>query len=164
MKKSISSALIFVILLSVMLLSSCSDKTSMLSSLEINGNKIECRMDMSNVLDMFKNLKYEYSDSISCAYNGLDKIYDFSDSGFVVYTYPDGDKDYVLEVTVSSEEIKQQGGKVFVGMTKDELVALYGEEYTEDGDVLTYKVKDEQTMYFLIDGNKVVEYSISVAE
>ena len=164
MKKSILTTLVFVILLSVLMFSSCSNKTSMLSSLEIKGNKIECRMDMSEVLSMFKDLEFEYSDSISCAYNGLDKIYDFSDSGFVIYTYPDGDKDYVLEVTVSSEEIKQQDGKVFVGMSKDELVALYGEEYTEDGDVLTYNVKDEQTMYFLIDGDKVIEYSISVAE
>ena len=164
MKKSISISLAIISLISLLFFSACSDKTDMLKSLEIDGHKIECRMDMSEVLDMFKDMEYEYSESISCAYNGLDKIYDFSDSGFVVYTYPDGDKDYVLEVSVSSEDIKQQNGKVFVGMLKDEIIALYGESYTEDGDVLTYKVKDEQTMYFLIDADKVVEYSISVAE
>lgn len=164
MKKNISILLVIISLFSVLLLSACSDKTSMLNSLEIDGHKIECRMDMSEVLDMFKDIEYEYSESISCAYNGLDKIYDFSDNGFIVYTYPDGDKDYVLEVTVSSDDIKQQDGKVYVGMSKSELVALYGEDYTEDGDVLTYKVKDEQTMYFLIDSDKVIEYSISVAE
>jgi len=164
MKKYISFALFFISIFSMMLLSSCSEKADMLSSLEINGKTVECKMDMSDVLDMFKDIEYEYSESISCAYNGLDKIYDFSDSGFVVYTYPDGNKDYVLEVSVSSEDIKQQDGKVFVGMSKEELIALYGEDYTEDGDVLTYNVKDEQTMYFLVDRDKVIEYSISVAE
>ncbi len=164
MKKTLSCLLSFVLVLSVMLFSSCGEKSNLMTSVEIMGSKIECRMDMQKVLDSFKDLEYEYSESISCAYNGLDKIYDYSDNGFIVYTYPDGDKDYVLEVVVTDEGIKQLDDKVYVGMSKDELIALFGSEYTEDGDVLTYVVKDEQTMYFLMDDDKVIEYAISVAE
>lgn len=164
MKKVVSYSLTCIIIFSLMMFSSCSQNGKMLSSLDINGTKIECGMDMSEVLDSFKDLKYEYSESISCAYNGLDKIYDFSDNGFIIYTYPDGDKDYVLEVSISSEDIKQQGGKVFVGMTEANLHELFGTDFTKDGDIMTYTVKDKQTMFFLMDGDKVIEYAISVAE
>ncbi len=164
MKKIIVCFLLVVSILCVMSFSSCTTQKTTLDSVEIMGNKIECNMDMQDVLKMFPQLKYEYSESISCAYNGLDKIYDFTDAGFIVYTYPVEDKDYVLEVTVSSEEIKQNNDTVYNGMTKQQLIDLFGEEFTVDGDTITYVVNDKQTMYYLLDADKVIEYAISVAE
>ena len=172
MKKLLSVVLVISSVFLMILAVSCSseelkedngDKNG-LSSIVIDGKSIECGMDMKEVLENFKDLEFEYSESISCAYNGLDKIYDFTDAGFVVYTYPDGDKDYVLEVTVSSNEIKQLNNKVYVDMTRDELVGLFGDKYTAEGDIITYTVEDKQTMYFLIEDNKVMEYAISIAE
>ena len=121
-------------------------------------------MNMKDVLSNYSDLEYDYSDSISCAYNGLDKTYDFADAGFTVYTYPDGDEDFVLEVVVYSENIKQQNDSVYVGMTKDELVKIYGSEYETEGDNLVYSLGEEQTMSFLFDGDKVIEYALSAAQ
>ena len=49
-------------------------------------------------------------------------------------------------------------------MTMDDVVALFGEDYTKEGDIISYIVKDEQTMYFLVEDGAVIEYAISVAE
>ncbi len=164
MKKIISLVLAVFCIMSVCLFSGCEGKKTTLDAVTINGKTIECRMDMEKVLSMFEGMEYDYSESISCAYNGLDKIYDFADAGFTVYTYPDGDKDYVLEVAVYGEGIKQLNDQIFVGMKKSELETLFGTDYKTEGDTVTYTVKDEQTMYYLFDGDSVIEYAISVAE
>ncbi len=165
MKKAISLALCALSIMGVLLLSSCgSSDSGKLSTVKIYDAEIACHVDMDKVLDAFSDLEYEYSESISCAYNGMDKIYDFSDDGFIIYTYPVGNKDFVLEVAISSEEITQRDGKVYVGMSKDEVIALFGSDYAEEGDTITYTVKDEQTMYFLLSDGVVTEYAISVAE
>lgn len=164
MKKLVSLSLAVILLFCLLVFNSCSGEQNTLKALEINGKTVECNMDMQKVLDNFKDLEYEYSESISCAYNGMDKIYDFADAGFIVYTYPDGDKDYVLEVAVSSENIKQLDDKVFVGMSLSELESLFGTDYKKEGDTVTYAVEGKQTMYYLLDGDSVIEYAISVAE
>lgn len=164
MKRKLLCFLLILSLVFVMSLTSCEKEPVTLNAIEISGNKIECNMDMQDVLTMLSDKEYEYSESISCAYNGLDKVYDFVDDGFVIYTYPDGEKDYVLEVTVSSEAIKQNNGVVYNGMTKQDVIGLFGEDYTVEGDTITYVVADKQTMYYLLDGDKVIEYAISVAE
>ncbi len=164
MKKLVLSAVLAVSMCAVLLLSGCNSSDSKLTSIDIDGTTIACRMDMAEVLSAFSEYDCEYSESISCAYNGLDKIYDFTDKGFTVYTYPDGDKDYVLEVVVYSEEISQLGGKIKVGMSIEDLESMYGTDYSKDGDAISYTIKDEQSMYFLLDDGKVIEYAISVAE
>lgn len=162
MKKVLS--LVIVAVFSCLALCSCGEDNKMLSYIEIDGKKISCGMDMDEVLDSLSDYSFDYSETISCAYNGLDKIYDFTEKGFIIYTYPEGDKDYVLEVAVSSEAIFQKDGKVKIGMSKGDVEALFGTEYEVLGDTITYTVKDKQTMYFLIDEDKVIEYAISVAE
>lgn len=161
MKKLASILLLITTVLSVFCFSSCGEQKN---SITVNGKKIECHMNMKDVLSNYSDLEYDYSDSISCAYNGLDKTYDFADAGFTVYTYPDGDEDFVLEVVVYSENIKQQNDSVYVGMTKDELVKIYGSEYETEGDNLVYSLGEEQTMSFLFDGDKVIEYALSAAQ
>ena len=148
----------------VVMVASCSNEPATLNAIEINGKKIECGMDMQTVLELLSDKEYEYTESISCAYNGLDKVYDYVDDGFIIYTYPDGEKDYVLEVAVSSESIKQLKDAVYNGMTKQELIDLFGEDYTMEGDTLNYAVTEKQTMYYLLDGDTVIEYAISIAE
>ncbi len=165
MKKFLSILLTVCVILASLMFSACGESESgKLRALKINNAEIACHVDMDKVLSAFSDLKYEYSESISCAYNGMDKIYDFAEAGFIIYTYPVEDKDFVLEVAVSSENITQRDGKVKVGMTKDEVIALFGSDYTTEGDTITYNVKDEQNMYFLLDGDSVIEYAISVAE
>ena len=164
MKKTLSIALVIVSLMMVFCLASCSGVGGKLQTIKIGNAELACGVEMSKVLDAFSDYESEYSESISCAYNGLDKIYDYADEGFCIYTYPVEDKDFILEIVVTSEDIKQADGKVYVGMSKDEVIALYGEDFTQDGDCITYVVKDEQTAYFMLYEDKVIEYGISIAQ
>lgn len=164
MKKVISLFLVVFAVAIVCFSSGCSGKKFGLRELEINGKTVKCDMNMSDVLSNFSELEYEYSESISCAYNGMDKIYDFSDNGFIISTYPDGDKDYVLEISVTSKDIKQNDGKVYVGMSKEDLINGFGSGYVEDGDIVTYSITDKQTMFFIFTDGVLEEYGISVAE
>lgn len=165
MKKIISFALCVVSLMGVLLLSSCgADKSGKLTSLKIYDAELACHLDMDKVLDAFSDHEYEYFESISCAYNGMDKTYDYVDDGFCITTYPVDNKDFILEIMITSDKITQNDGKVYVGMSKDEVIALFGSDFAQEGDLITYTVKDEQTMSFLISDNKVVEYGISAAE
>lgn len=164
MKKTLSIALVIVSLMMVFCLASCSGAGGKLQTIKIGNAELACGVEMSKVLDAFSDYEYEYSESISCAYNGLDKIYDYTNEGFCIYTYPVEDKDFILEIVVTSEDIKQADGKVYVGMSKDEVIALYGEDFTQDGDCITYVVKDEQTAYFMLYEDKVIEYGISIAQ
>ncbi len=162
MKKLSLICVLIATILSVFCLSSCGEKSS--NSLEINGKEIACHMNMEKVLSNYSDLEYDYSESISCAYNGLDKTYDFADAGFTVYTYPDGDEDFVLEVVVYSEDIKQQNDTVYVGMSMDDVISIFGEEYEREGDNIVYDMGDGQTKSFLFDGDGLIEYAISAAE
>lgn len=165
MKKAISLAVAILSIMGIIMLSGCGKNDSgKLSSVKIYDAEIACHVDMDKVLDAFSDLEYEYSESISCAYNGMDKIYDFSDDGFIIYTYPVEDKDFVLEVAISSEKITQRDGKVYVGMSKDDVIALFGSDYSVEGDTITYSVSEDQSMYFLLSDDVVIEYAISVAQ
>lgn len=163
MKKTLSIALVIVSLFAIFCLTSCG-RVSKLQTIKIDNVELACGVEMDKVLDAFSDYEYEYSQSISCAYTGLDKIYDYKDAGFCIYTYPVDEKDFVLEVIVTSDKIKQADGKVYIGMSKEDVVALYGDDFTQDGDCMTYVVKDEQTMYFMLFEDKVVEYGISIAQ
>ena len=79
MKKLVLSAVLAVSMCAVLLLSGCNSSDSKLTSIDIDKTTITCRMDMAEVLSAFSEYEFEYSESISCAYNGLDKIYDFKD-------------------------------------------------------------------------------------
>lgn len=153
------SALILAVLV---LFSSCTNKVS--ASFDVKGTEIKCGMEMSKLLDEFKDLKYDYSESISCEYNGLDKVYDFSDSGFVIYTYPENDKDYVLEIAVTSKDITQKDGKLKIGMSKADIEALYGTDYENEGELMVYSLNDGLTLNFLVIDNVLEEYSLSAAQ
>lgn len=163
MKKTLSIALVIVSLLATLCFSSCG-KNNKLQTIKVGDVELACGVEMSKVLDAFSDFEYEYSESISCAYNGLDKIYDYTTEGFCIYTYPVENKDFVLEVIVTSEKIKQADGKVYIGMSKDDVIAIYGDDFTQDGDCMTYVVKDEQTMYFMLFDGIVIEYGISIAQ
>lgn len=164
MNKKFLGSVLCVCLLTAVVFTGCGAKNDRPESLNICDNKIECGMDMQDILKSFEGHKFEYSESISCAYSGMDKIYDYTDDGFMISTYPEGEKDYVLEVAVYSDKISQLDGKVKVGESKENIVELFGEHFENDGDIINYKVNDKQSMYFLITDGKVVEYGISIAE
>lgn len=125
-------------------------------ALVVDGKTVTCNVPMADLLKALGEPD-DYSEAISCAYDGLDKIYVYGDTE--IYTYPDGDKDYVLEVAVSGGTAKTAAG-VGVGATLDEVVAVYGDGYTEEGISLVYEGKTHR-LYFIMENGKATMLGIA---
>ena len=79
---------------------------------------------------------YKYSESPSCAYIGLDKVYVYSD--FILYTYPD-DKavDHVLQIVLTSENLSTAEG-LKLGDPASKITEIYGDNYKESSGSYAY--------------------------
>ena len=98
-----------------------------------------------------------YIETESCAFQGLDKIYSYA--GFDLYTYPKGDVDYVNSIYFTSDAVSTPEG-IRIGSSLDEVLAAYGDQYTEEFGVYTY-TKDQSTLSFIVTDGIVesVEYT-----
>ena len=98
-----------------------------------------------------------YIETESCAFQGLDKIYSYT--GFDLYTYPKDDVDYVNSIYFTSDAVSTPEG-IRIGSSLDEVLAAYGDQYTEEFGVYTY-TKDQSTLSFIVTDGIVesVEYT-----
>ncbi len=93
---------------------------------------------------------YQYSESESCGFTGLDKFYsyDYYDIG----TYPNGDVDHILYIDLYENQQTARG--ISIGNTKDDVINAYGEDYTQEGDYYVYTM-DKMLLKFLIINDAV---------
>ncbi len=98
-----------------------------------------------------------YFEAASCAFDGLDKTYTYSDVEII--TYPDEDVDYVSSVRLLSNAAATPEG-ITIGSSKEDVVAAYGEDFEAFGEQYTYEDGDAQ-LYILFENDAVVslEYS-----
>lgn len=117
-------------------------------SFSVNGVRIHMN---ENTAELLKKLgEYvNYSESSSCAFDGLDKIYSYS--GFDLYTYPVKDEDFVNSVYFTDETVKTEEG-IGIGDTVEKMKETYGTDYTEEFDVYTYTKGDSQLQFLTTDG------------
>lgn len=81
----------------------------------------------------------EYSEQVSCVYDGKDKTFVYS--GITVATVPVEGEDVIEVITLTDDTYATlRGAKV--GDTLDEVKALYGDEYFDDG-YLTYSLTND---------------------
>lgn len=85
----------------------------------------------------------------SCAFQGTDYIYTYD--GFQINTYPLDDVNYVSSVVFMSDAVSTSEG-LEIGKTKDDMIAAYGEDYTEEYDQYTYTRGDSQLVVLIEDG------------
>lgn len=90
--------------------------------------------------------KYSYFESASCAFNGLDKQYDYG--SFVLTTYPIDEVDYVNSIEIKDDLVKTTEG-VAIGASEDDVKAAYGDPanageymYTKGDSKLLFVIKD----------------------
>ena len=132
-------------------------------SLTIGGTVITAETAMEDVLVALGE-DYAYAEAISCVYEGMDKTYDYTD--WTVYTYPDGDKDCLMELYCVGGDVKTAKGITF-GASKNDIVAQYGEGYAEAGSMLSYELPASgpdyvpASLYFMLDGGKVSAIGIT---
>lgn len=90
-----------------------------------------------------------YFEAESCAFQGTDRIYTYD--GFQLNTYPLNDVDYVSSVFFTSDAVSTPEG-LEIGSSKEDMLAAYGEEYTEEYDQYTYNKGDSRLVFLLEDG------------
>ena len=98
----------------------------------------------------------------SCAFQGTDYIYTYD--GFQINTYPLDDVNYVSSVVFMSDAVSTSEG-LEIGKTKDDMIAAYGEDYTEEYDQYTYTRGDSQLVVLIEDGYiSSIEYQAVLPE
>lgn len=133
-----------IIMLALMLLlAGCSGKTNSGFSeddlgLEIAGEKYYLREDSTPVIEALGD-GYEYSEMVSCVYDGQDKT--FAYPGLTVNTVPVEGRDIIEMFTLTDDTYATLRG-VKVGMSRDQVIAAYGEEYFDDG-YINYTVTND---------------------
>lgn len=95
----------------------------------------------------------------------MDKTYAYSDR--ILYTYPDGDADRLLELYCTADVQTAQG--VGIGASRKDVEAAYGTEYTQAGNTMTYALAAQDSLtipaslYFELDGDTVCAIGLTSA-
>lgn len=85
----------------------------------------------------------------SCAFDGIDRIYYYSD--FELYTYPDNGTDYILSVNLMDDSVETREG-IILGSPVDAMLEAYGSDYTLENGMYTYTVGGSQLAVMTSDG------------
>ncbi len=97
-----------------------------------------------------------YAESPSCAYQGMDKIYTYP--GFDLYTYVKDGVDYVNSVYFLDASVSTPEG-LRLGSSVEEMLAAYGDGYTEEYGVYTYTKEKTSLTFIITDGVvEAIEY------
>lgn len=94
---------------------------------------------------------YDYFESESCAYQGLDKVYTYN--SFIVRTYPKDGVDYISSVELRDDTLATAEG-VCIGMTQQEVLDIYGDPDVETSGGYEYQ-KGDSVLSFIIEDGKV---------
>ena len=92
------------------------------------------------------------TESVSCAYNGMDRTYKYND--FVVKTYSNSKKgtEYINSIELLSSKVSTKEG-IKIGSSKNDVIKAYGKGKDNFG-VYTY-TKGKTKLMITIDDNKV---------
>ena len=113
----------------------------------IGGGELTFDMTMDSVFELL-GTEYEYSEAISCAYDGMDKTFAYSD--IEVYSWPDGEIDRVSEFLILSDICTTARG-ITVGSTLDNVISAYGQG-TEVGSMVEYEALGRLISFNIVDG------------
>lgn len=120
-------------------------------SFTYNGTKIGVDMDFAPILEKLGE-PLSYFEAESCAAQGIGKTYTYAD--FVIDTYPDGDKDLVLCITLKTDNVATAEG-IDLSMTKEKVEEKYGKPDESTDIAMGYK-KDGMRINFIFEGDTMV--------
>ena len=112
------------------------------------GTEVAANADMASLTDKLGEPS-DYFESESCAYQGLDKVYTYG--SVIIRTYPLDGKDYVLSVELRDDTVSTREG-VYIGSSRADVVAAYGEPGEETATVLRYTDGDCTLAFLMADG------------
>ena len=162
MKKLLFFALVLALVLGLCACGSDAKFSEADLSLTVDGVSVTAKSEVADLLDSFGE-GYEYSEAISCVYEGMDKTFTYEN--FSLYTYPNGSSDCLMEIYCVDGDVKTAKGITF-GSTKSEIEAAYGKG-TEAGSTLTYELpaKSEEnvpaSLYFVLRDDAVTAIAMT---
>lgn len=116
----------------------------------VNGTNLVMNGEMAPVVEALGEPD-SYFESDSCAFQGKDKVYTYG--SVKVTTYPMEEVDYVYTVELLDDTVTTAEG-VYVGASKDDVIAAYGEATTASDTALIYE-KDDSQLTFILEGDSV---------
>lgn len=102
----------------------------------------------------------KYTESTSCAFEGLDKSYYYG--SFYLETYPKNDEDFVYGWWFADDSVTTQEG-IYIGATQAEVEKAYGTEGYNGTNAFTIKKADGTLTVILEEGAVTsIQYAINV--
>ncbi len=128
---------------------------------EYKGVTISPDMNTKEFLDALGD-PLHYYEVQSCAFQGMDKIYTYT--SFEVSTYPNGTDDLVSYIYLKDDTVTTAEG-VYLGMAKEDVLDIYGTDYTEDAGAYVY-AKGGMELRFIFEGETLasIEYATTVLD
>lgn len=90
-----------------------------------------------------------YYEVPSCAFEGLEKIYDYT--SFEITTYELDGADYIANIFLKDDLVETPEG-VSLFMTYDDMAAAYGEDFTESEGQYVYTKDNMKLIFIATDG------------
>ncbi len=95
---------------------------------------------------------YEYFESPSCAYVGMDRCYTFPD--FTVYTYEDAEGvEHILKIVLTTDIVSTEEG-ISIGDPTDEVLSVYGTDYPNNNGAYIF-TKGSTNLCLITKGTEV---------
>jgi hypothetical protein len=120
-------------------------------SFEYKDLNIFMNMDVAPVINNLGEA-LEYFEAESCAFKGLDKTYTYP--GFEITTYPLNGSDNISSIYIMDDSVSTPEG-IYLGASVDEMIAAYGDDYTESSGAYTY-TKDDSKLQFITKDNEII--------
>ncbi len=126
----------------------------------IENSKISLGDEMKSVENALGK-EYKLTESESCLYEGMDKVFEYDK--ITITTYPNGENDYVSSILFSDKEVLWMYD-VQVGDSIDDIRAIFKEEKATQEDYLwSYEMEGYGISFYLSD-NKITEIEIYLLE
>ena len=116
-----------------------------------NGIDMPVDADVAPILEKLGEPKEEFT-SPSCAGQGDGHLYTYDD--FQIQTYPEGDTDLILYVSLRTDNVATKEG-IDLASSRDDILAAYGEPSEESDSALKFE-KDGVKLVFIFDGDSLI--------
>ena len=123
------------------------ESSSTLSGYVFSYNDVEFTVDMeASAVVTALGEPASYYEVPSCAFEGLEKIYDYS--SFEITTYEADGTDYIANIYLKDDLVSTSEG-ISLFMTTDEMINTYGEDYSVNEGEYVY-LKDSTKLIFIV--------------
>lgn len=117
-----------------------------------NGVRITVDMDMDELAGQIGESKSVF-EAPSCAGEGISYLYNYV--SYEIETYPAADGKNRIGYIVLKDDMASTEEGIDLSMTKQDVIRIYGEEYEESANGITYE-KQGMKLNFVFDGDNMI--------